>query len=186
MQFTTTPPPTRLMTNQNHWMMESAEQEPTSSCAVLKKACNGKYGLVAVACMIVEAVNSVTPSVVSAERRAILLKSAVRHKVTLQLNRTPRLILCPLSRSIGGGTSTMKEAYQKTTPIVCIYTKRNHVPIVGILLVQVRYKKFSGHFNLLIVEGHRTSLIGLGWFAALGIDIIGVNHTSRSSITDLV
>ncbi|KAL8221256.1 UNVERIFIED_CONTAM: hypothetical protein K2H54_062383 [Gekko kuhli] len=62
-----------------------------------------------------------------------------------------------ISHSIGSGTSTMKKVYQKTIPIACIYTK-------------VPQSRLQSSLK----------------FTTLGIDIIDVNHTSPSSVTDFV
>ncbi|XP_060126555.1 uncharacterized protein K02A2.6-like [Zootoca vivipara] len=56
-----------------------------------------------------------------------------------------------------------------------------HVPIQGIGTFTVQFKHFSGPLQLVVVEGHHTSLLGLNWFDALGIHITGVQHISQSS-----
>ncbi|KAL8175178.1 UNVERIFIED_CONTAM: hypothetical protein K2H54_015177 [Gekko kuhli] len=153
-------PPISEMTNQNHPMMESTEWEPTRSCTILKKAHEEEYVLAAAVHMLVETVSSTWLSVVLVGRWATLLRSATHRRVMLPLE-------CSLIRRDLPKCGLQLFNFQ-----------RNRVPVVGIALVQGKYKKFHGCLNLLIVEGRRTSLIRLDQFAALSIDIIGIDHTS--------
>lgn len=52
-------------------------------------------------------------------------------------------------------------------------------PIIGRGYFSVQYKQFAGRLPLVVVEKPLTSLLGLNWFASLGLTIGGIN-----SITD--
>lgn len=51
------------------------------------------------------------------------------------------------------------------------------MPVLGMGKFQVCYWDFDGLLDLLVMEGHHTSLLGLAWFAFLGIEIQGVHQT---------
>lgn len=66
--------------------------------------------------------------------------------------------------------------------------QHNPVPALGIGSFNVVYKDFQGPLRLLVVKGHRTSLLGTDWFPALGIALTGVHHmqTATSSFEDIL
>ena len=71
-----------------------------------------------------------------------------------------------------GGPKLQKPRY------TLIDFQRKAVPILGQGKFKVRYGKFNGKLDLLVVKGRCTSLLGLAWFEPLGIGIQGVNTTA--------
>ncbi|XP_029141825.1 uncharacterized protein K02A2.6-like, partial [Protobothrops mucrosquamatus] len=64
------------------------------------------------------------------------------------------------------------------------FEQREQQPVVkGEATVKVSFKEFEGPLNIVVVEGQRTSLIGLDWVDALGIRVTGINHTQTADLT---
>lgn len=57
----------------------------------------------------------------------------------------------------------------------------NRIAVHGYGMFRVKFKDFDGLLRLVIVKGERQSLLGLDWFPALGINIIGVQHITQPS-----
>lgn len=51
------------------------------------------------------------------------------------------------------------------------------VPIRGEAIINVQFKEFKGPLSIVVVEGQRTSLLGLDWFEALGISVTNIHRT---------
>lgn len=58
----------------------------------------------------------------------------------------------------------------------------NNIPIVGHGQFRIKYKEFSGHLPLVVIEGRLPSLLGLDWFNSLGLGISGVNVVQNTDI----
>ena len=54
-----------------------------------------------------------------------------------------------------------------------------HVPVTGMGTFQVDYQKSSAPLRLVVVEGHCTNLLGLGWFEPLAITVLGIHQVDQ-------
>lgn len=73
--------------------------------------------------------------------------------------------------SIVSRSTILKHWLQSSHPVHLRDSQGNSIPVVGIGRFQVAFKNFKGPLRLVVVEGPRTSLLGLDWFA-LGINSI--------------
>lgn len=65
----------------------------------------------------------------------------------------------------------------KPPDYVLVDFQQNPVPMLGVGKFQVKNQQFDGLLELLVVEGHRISLLGLTQFTPLGIKVTGVHQS---------
>lgn len=58
--------------------------------------------------------------------------------------------------------------------------QRNPIQLLGSCDVTTTFKNYKGILQLLVTRGSRTSLLGLNWFATLGLSIQGINQISEN------
>ncbi|XP_026529758.1 uncharacterized protein K02A2.6-like, partial [Notechis scutatus] len=64
----------------------------------------------------------------------------------------------------------------RTQKIVLRDYQGNTIPVVGVSQVQVSFKNRAVSLPLTVVDGDRPSLLGLQWFAPLGIEVAGIHQ----------
>lgn len=57
--------------------------------------------------------------------------------------------------------------------------QQNLLLMLGAGKFWVKYWQFNGLLDLLVVEGHRTSLLGLTWFVPFGIRVMRVHQSEQ-------
>lgn len=62
----------------------------------------------------------------------------------------------------------------------------NSIPVFGIAWFQVAFKYFRGPLRLIVVEETHPSLLELGWFASLGLDVMGIHSISDPDVESLI
>lgn len=58
--------------------------------------------------------------------------------------------------------------------------------MVGIGQFRVSFKDFAGPLQLVIVDGPHPSLLGLDWFASLGLGITSIHSVANSEVEGLI
>ncbi|XP_058031613.1 uncharacterized protein K02A2.6-like [Ahaetulla prasina] len=60
------------------------------------------------------------------------------------------------------------------------------IPILGCNLFNVSHGRFTGRLPLIIVKGSLPSLLGLDWFEAFGLNVLGTHSTSADPFDDVL
>ncbi|XP_058023914.1 uncharacterized protein K02A2.6-like [Ahaetulla prasina] len=60
------------------------------------------------------------------------------------------------------------------------------IPIEGCDLFNVSHGRFSGRLPLVVVKGNLPSLLGLDWFEAFGLNVLGIHSTTAGPFEDVL
>ena len=113
-------------------------------------------------------------------------------RVTTFINGTP----CPMEIDSGSAFSIIsretllmipRRASTRLKPLGVRLTdfQGKRVPVAGVGTFSVSFKNRQARLPLVVVEGPRTSLLGLDWFQSLGITVEGINRIQETSLENV-
>ncbi|XP_026546854.1 uncharacterized protein K02A2.6-like, partial [Notechis scutatus] len=83
-------------------------------------------------------------------------------------------------REIKRLVSTIHRRELESQKLILKDYQRNRIPVVGSGHFKITFKRCTEILPLTIVDKDRPSLLGLQWFAPLGIEVTGTNHIAKA------
>ncbi|XP_015680545.1 uncharacterized protein K02A2.6-like, partial [Protobothrops mucrosquamatus] len=131
-----------------------------------------------------------------ASRRSMFRTGAHRPMKKLRLKVKLHGVPCNMELDTGSALSIIsqgtfnhtcsrsgKRVKLKPSNLLLTDFQNSRVAVKGEATLKVQFKEFEGPLDVIVVEGHRTSLIGLDWFDALGIHVTGIHRTQAADLS---